>query len=497
MANSVCVRLRAVVYGVATISAWSVVPVTPHAQTPAPAARMTTHPRVAEAIRLADIWLDADVAYGKVPGLAVGVVYDQELVWAKGYGFADVARQRAVSTSTPFSICSISKLFTATAVMQLRDAGKLSLDDPIVRHLPGFGARSANAAVRDITVRQVLTHSSGLPRDFPYATWTGPAYPFPTSQQVDEYLAAPTLSFAPGAQYDYSNVGMTAAGAMVARVSGMSFDDYVRTRIVTPLGMTRTFTDQDAAARAAGLAQGFSVPQRDGTRASIPAYEVRGLRPVAGMVSTIDDLARFAQWQFRAARGGPGGGNDNVLRASTLAEMQNVQFMPADSWTMSGFGYQIWKENDRTFVGHAGTCPGAQSQVLIRAPERVAIIVLSNALGVETSRYAQRLYDVFAPAVRAAASPVTARASTLQPYTGLYQRPLGSETAVVEWQGRLALRSLPSAGPLAGLEFFEPVSDSLFRRSGDAAEPLQFRTDSDGRLVMVRGHQFMVRATPK
>lgn len=143
-------------------------------------------PLMQEAIRLFDTWLEADVAYERVPGLAIGIVADEQLVWARGYGFADAARRNAVLTSTPFSVCSISKLFTATAVLQLRDEGKIALDDPVGRHVTSFNARRTHPAPDAVTVRRLLTHASGLPKDFPISSWTGPEYPFPTSAQVLE-----------------------------------------------------------------------------------------------------------------------------------------------------------------------------------------------------------------------------------------------------------------------------------------------------------------------
>ncbi len=451
------------------------------------------HPRMQEAIRLFDTWLEADVAYERVPGLAIGIVSDQQLVWAKGYGFADSAKRVAVTSSTPFSICSISKLFTAAAVLQLRDGGRIGLDDPVGRHVPEFNSGRTHPAPDAVTVRRLLTHAAGLPRDFPYASWTGPEYPFPTQAQVTQFLAAPVPSSNPGSRHEYSNVGMTLAGQIVQSVSGLPYDEYVRTRVFAPLGMTRSFTDQHAGARAAGLATGFSVLQRDGSRVPIPPYEVRGLAAVAGIVSTVDDMARFARWQIQSALGE----ESPVLPAASVQEMQSVQFMPTDSWTTAGFGFQMWRENDRTFVGHAGTCPGAQSQLLIRPQDRIAVIVLSNALGVETGRYAQRAYDVFAPALRGASSPETSRPTPASRFEGLYQRPLGSETAVIAWQGRLAIRSLPAISPLGGLELFDAASDSVFRRgTGASEETIEFRTDKQGRLLLIRGHQHMVRQGP-
>ena len=417
--------------------------------------------RMQEAIRLFDTWLEADVAYERIPGLAIGIVADEQLVWARGYGFADAARRVAVSPSTPFSVCSIAKLFTATAVLQLRDEGKLSLDDPIGDHVAHFNARRTFATPEAVTVRRLLTHASGLPRDFPFASWTGPEYPFPTRAQVLDYLQAPAQSSTPGSRHEYSNVGMTLAGELVSEVSGMQFPDFLRSRIFEPLGMTRSFSDQTSAARTAGLATGFSVLQRDGSRMAIPPYEVRALAPVAGVVSTIEDMARFAASQLQGALGH----DSPLLQSSTAQEMQAVQFMPADSWTTAGLGFQMWRENDRTFLGHAGTCPGAQSQPLLRPQDHIAVILLSNALGIETGRYAQRAYDVFAPAIRAASGEQTSETSASSAFDGMYQRPLGSESAVMMWQGKLAIRACPPPAHSAASSCSTP---SAIRSFGEA-----------------------------
>jgi len=95
-------------------------------------------PRVISALEMLEVWIDAQLEYEQIPGIAVAIVHDQDLLWSRGFGYADLERKVAVSPQTIFSICSISKLFTSIAVMQLRDAGKLNLDDPIKKHLPWF-----------------------------------------------------------------------------------------------------------------------------------------------------------------------------------------------------------------------------------------------------------------------------------------------------------------------------------------------------------------------
>ena len=123
------------------------------------------HPEVASDIEPLCAWIEARMAYRDEPGLAIGIVHDQELVWARGFGYADVDNQVAATAATRYRIASITKLFTSTAILMLRDAGKLQLDDPIDRHLPWFNIGQRYPDAPSITIRHLLTHTSGLPRE--------------------------------------------------------------------------------------------------------------------------------------------------------------------------------------------------------------------------------------------------------------------------------------------------------------------------------------------
>ena len=135
---------------------------------------ITDDPRVATALKIIEVWVDAQLAYEDIPGMSIGVVYDQELIWSRGFGFADVSKKRPATPGTIYSICSISKLFTSISIMQLWEQGKLRLDDSIKKHLPWFSIQDKYPDAPEITIQGILTHSSGLPREADYPYWTGP-----------------------------------------------------------------------------------------------------------------------------------------------------------------------------------------------------------------------------------------------------------------------------------------------------------------------------------
>src|SRR5580658_522836 len=144
--------------------------------------------------RLFESWIHGQLTSRHLPGIAIGVVYDQELIWAKGFGFANVESRAPMTPSTKFRMASHSKLFTSTAIMQLRDAGKLRLDDPVSKYLPWFKIKPAEGDDPEITIEELVTHSSGLPREAgPH--WT--THDFPTAAQVREYVTGHPAVYSP------------------------------------------------------------------------------------------------------------------------------------------------------------------------------------------------------------------------------------------------------------------------------------------------------------
>ncbi|MBU0559592.1 MAG: beta-lactamase family protein, partial [Bacteroidetes bacterium] len=128
-------------------------------------------------IQLAGLWINELINYHEIPGLAIGIVYDQDMIFSKGFGFANLVKKTEITEETLFRIASITKLFTGTAIMQLRDKGLLNLDDPIRKHLSWFKIKNSFEGAKEVTIRHLLTHTSGLPReaDFPY--WTDHKFP--------------------------------------------------------------------------------------------------------------------------------------------------------------------------------------------------------------------------------------------------------------------------------------------------------------------------------
>ena len=446
-----------------------------------PAAQEKKPPTKEEAVALAKAWLDAQRAYDGVPGLSYAVVRDQQALMSGGFGFADPSNQRPATADTLYSICSVSKLFTAVALMQMRDEGKVALGDPVKKHLPWF-TLPQGADGGTVTVQNILTHSSGLPRESDYPYWSG-EFEFPTREQVRERIAAQPMLYPTDTYFQYSNLGPTLAGEIVAAVSGESYDTVVRRRILAPLGLSSTYTDipNDKA-----LAVGHSAKRRDGTRATLAPFTVRGIAPAAGFASTANDLAKFASWQLRLLGTEHGKGSDAVLHARTLREMHRVHFVDPDFEVYWGLGFAVGRVNDTTFVGHGGSCPGFRTDFLLQPAEKVGVVVLANASGTNVGKYSHTLYDIIAPA-KAEGAP----AAALAPYLGSFDEfPWWGETIFFSWGGELASVSLPTMSPVKEMDRYRKTGDHEFRRirdDGTLGEALTF-TVVNGKATHVRSH---------
>jgi CubicO group peptidase (beta-lactamase class C family) len=447
-------------------------------------------PRVVQALRLLEAWADTETVEKRLPGVSMAVVHDQQLLWSRGFGHAQLEPKIAARADTMYSICSISKLFTSIAVMQQRDAGKLDLDDPVAKLLPWFRIQGAEPGSPPVTVRGILTHSSGLPResDFPY--WTGPAHAFPTRDQVIERVGEQQMLYRSDLHYQYSNLGLSLAGEIAAATSGVPYPEYVRTRILDPIGLRDTETEHLDKHRGGRLATGYTALRRDGSRERVPPYEVRGIAPAAGFTSTVEDLGRFASWQFRVLAGE----GDAVLDADTLREMQRVQWMDPDWQNSRGLGFAIWRSGEQTFVGHGGYCPGYQSQLLLQPATRVATVFMTNSNGIDSRAFAQMIHDIVAPALKQARdNPTGAKphVPALARYTGRYDRWLAGETWIIPWNDGLALIELPSSRPVADLVKLRPVGEHRFRsirEDGGLGEEVRFDVAADGTPVRVWRH---------
>ena len=445
-------------------------------------------PDVQGAIRLFSAWLEGQIAYRGLPGVVVGVVSDQELVWAQGFGFANVDAKRPMAPDTRFRMASHSKLFTATSIMQLREQGRLRLDDPVSEYLPWFRVQSAEPDDPPITIEHLLTHSSGLPREAG-SHWSH--WEFPTHEELLELIPKREAPFSPETRWKYSNLAYTIAGMIIEEVSGETWAGYLQNNIFNPLGMAASSVDRDVA----GLTTGYSRRMPDGSREVIPFVDARGMAAATGLTSTVEDMAKFVSAQFRK---GPRG-SDQILSTASLREMHRVRMLE-NTWTRGqGIGFGVSRVEDKLYVGHGGGYPGHTTNTLIQLDSKVGVIVLTNTNDSNPGDMARQLMDTVGEAVAEATATEPAEVTwnpAWERFAGLY-RSIGGDTQVVLLNERLVVMTpnAPSINDSVGLE---PIGDGRFRLTaptggGAVGEVVRFVEENGEVVRMIRGDSFTDR----
>lgn len=450
---------------------------------------------VQERIDVLDYWISTRIHDEELPSITIAVVDDQRIVWSKAYGLADVEAGRPATTRTLYRIASVTKLFTASAILQLRDAGKLQLDDPVAKHLPSFRPKdpcAAGATLRSnaqpidcadqppITIRQLLTHTSGLPREGTSPYWND--LDFPTEEELLRELQSEEAIHEPGTDYKYSNLGVSLLGQVVEAVSGERWATYVRRHILDPLGMTATEPEPrpDNPLMSQGYGERLPGKGRDRER----FVDSRGLAASANIASNVEEMAKFLALQFRS---GAAGGSQ-ILRGSTLREMQRVHWLNS-SWSSGrGLGWAIRRVENDTRVWHSGSVNGFRSYVVTVPAKKIGVVVLANAEGSDPGRFADQALAIVAPAIVASrpAAPRAAADPAWRRYVGDYSFER-DRMRIMLLDGRLAMVDPTDDNPWESRVVLEPVSENVFREVGGGSngELLRFEVDAAGKVTRV------------
>lgn len=316
-----------------------------------------------------DGFFAAEMAEHHVPGAAVAVVKGDRILLTRGYGVADAATRTPVDPSaTVFRVGSLSKLLTATAVMQEVERGAIDLQADVNQYLTGF--RLPDAFDKPVTVESLLTHTSGFTQlQIGIGTRTADAV-----QELDQHLAQgmPPRMYPPGAFFTYSNQGMSLAGHLVEQTSGLAFADYVEQRLFTPLGMTRTtFRQPLPEALESGAAAGHTY--MGGAYATVEPlfYHVA---PAGALATTAEDMARFMTLHLNGGRYH----SSQVLGAGTIADMHRQRFTYHDKLPGTAIGFREYYRNGRRGLWHTGTTHGFGSVLLLLPEEQVGLFVALN-----------------------------------------------------------------------------------------------------------------------
>lgn len=316
-----------------------------------------------------------------IPGVSVAVVQDGKVVLARGYGVANVELSVPATEHTVYQLASVTKTFTATAIMMLVEEGRLGLDDKIAERLPDLPA-----AWREVTIRHLLSHTSGIKSYTSVRDFHKTARKDYARHEILDLVAKEPLEFAPGEKWSYCNTGYFLLGMLIEKVTGKGYGEFLDLRIFKPLGMTQTRVN-DLRAIIPDRAQGY---EWDGKNLRNGEY-VSPTQPFAAgmLVSSVGDLVK---WDAAL-------GQARLLKPSTLEQMWTPARLSKGGETGYGLGWQLDKVNGHRLVAHGGGIPGFSTEFSRFRDDKLTVIVLTNAEGGHAGALARGIAGRLMPAL--------------------------------------------------------------------------------------------------
>ena len=430
-----------------------------------------------EKLKEIDAYTEKTRAEWNVPGIAVAIVKDDKVVFAKGYGVREFGKTERVDENTLFAIASNSKAFTTASLAILVDEKKLNWDDKVVKYLPEFQLYNPYVT-SELTVRDLVSHRSGLD------TFSGDLLWYETNYNDDEILRRvrflkPKSSFR--SQFGYQNLMFIAAGKVIERVSGKTWSQFVGEKILTPLGMTRTTTTIK------NLKDNYSMPHNEsgGKLRVLHSGNVDGATAAAGLNSSVADVAKWLRLQL--GRGKFEG--KRIFSERQTGEMWTAQTIlgtnpfptkdaPTRLFSAYGLGWFLNDYRGRKVISHGGGLDGMISQTAMMPEENLGVVVLTNSETGVNTLLQNKIFDVFLDAPKrdwsaerlerakqnkareteADAKIVASRAANtktslaIKDYAGNYVDQLYGDATVTEENGKLVLRFVQSPNFVADLE---------------------------------------------
>ena len=416
---------------------------------------VTAQKRPATPLAGFDRWVDSAMAKAGGVGLAIAIVKDDSVVYAKGFGVRKLGNPAPVTPKTLFAIGSTTKAMTATAVGMLVDEGRLAWDDKVADRYPGYQLRDP-ALTREVTIADLLTHRTGLPGTDD-RLWMGSRLSRAEVIRRSRFLPA---THGLRTTFDYFNIGFLTAGEIVAAVSGTSWDRFLRDRIFGPLKMTSSNTSIRSTDSTADVAIPHDL--RDGKVVPISYRNIDNIGPAGSVNSNVLDMAQWIRFNL-------GGGRyqgRELLKPATHREIVTPHMLlgadPAGTAISYGYGWFLSHLDGFNFVEHSGGIDGMITQLTLVPSEHVGVIVLTNStgsvvgpavahgaidrlLGIKADRMAEILpVDSNRAAGRRAEDSLTgARVASSRPslplaaYAGRYFQPMYGNATITEKGGRL------------------------------------------------------------
>jgi CubicO group peptidase (beta-lactamase class C family) len=328
--------------------------------------------------------LDAFKKKQNLASVSYAIVYNGKVVHQNFDGFIEKESNRPATAQSVYRIASMSKSFAGVAVLQLRDAGKLKLEDPVYKYIPELKGQSYSPDSPDITIRHLLTHAAGFPEDNP---WGDRQLGISTEEMLAMFKKGISFSTEPGQTYEYSNMAFAMLGYIISQVSGQSYQEYIQKHIWQPLGMKDTYWDYTKVPQGQ-LVHGYRYFQGDFVPQPIEGDGAYGI--MGGILTSTEDFCKYMAFHQGAYL--PDLAKSDILKTSSLREMHfpwnfnslnkrgyNGQGQPCENVSHYGYGLRLDQNCEQIkMIGHSGGLPGYGSDWKILPQYGLGIVTLTN-----------------------------------------------------------------------------------------------------------------------
>ena len=331
---------------------------------PVPAAGRADY---ASVIEMLGPLIEREMSDHALPAVSISLVDGQDIVWSQGFGFSDPAKKIPATADTVYRVGSVSKLFTDIAVMQLVEQGKLDIDAPVTRYLPTFAPK--NPYGKPITLRQMMSHRSGLVREPPVGSYFDPTEP--TLARTIESLNRTKLVYEPETHLKYSNAAIATVGYVVEKTQKQPFAKYLKGAVLDPLGLEKTsFEPTPSITKDLAKANMWTI---DGRIFPAPTFEL-GIAPAGSMYTTVNELGRFISALFADGRGVKG----HVVSRKTLDQMWTPQYARPGETRGYGIGFSISDMEGHRRIGHGGAIYGFSTSLSALPDDKLGVVVVTT-----------------------------------------------------------------------------------------------------------------------
>jgi len=303
----------------------------------------------------------------QLPAFSIALVDDQQIVWSKGFGYADPQRKTPAAADTIYRIGSVSKLFTDIGIMQLVEQGKVDLDMPVSTYLPEFQPK--NQFGKPITLRQLMSHRAGLLREPPVGHYFDPTEP--CLADTVKSLNGQELVYPPETRVKYSNAGIAVVGYVLQVIEKKPFTAYLKDAVLKPMGLEDSAFEPEPAIQAK-LAKAY-LWSYAGKVFEAPKWQL-GMAPAGSMYSSVNDLGRFMSVLFAGGRGPHG----PVIKPESLTAMWTPQFPKAGGPRQFGIGFVLGQLDGHRLVGHGGAVYGFATEIELLPDDKIGAVTVTT-----------------------------------------------------------------------------------------------------------------------